>query len=788
MRLFFTCIFFLFFSVSSLAQTGLIYGTVVDSTGTLLEGVNVQIQEKAEGIATDREGRYRLTVPADSTFNLVFSYTGFKVIIDKVRLRSGQEMELNVRMSRQTAILTEVIIRDDKIREEVSVTEISPESIQALPSAFGDFNQVLVTLPGVSGNNELSSAYSVRGGNFDENLVYVNDIPVYRPFLVTNGQQEGLSFINPDMVQAVRFSAGGWQPRYGDKLSSVLNVSYKAPEEFRGSVSLSLLGGSAHVEGATAAGRVNYVAGVRHKSSQYLLNTLETEGGYRPRFTDIQSYVTIRLDKNPRVRATTLGVLFNYSRNRYSVVPETRTTEFGTFSQSLRFTVAFDGRELLEYDTWQGALKLTHWVTKNWKSDLIVSGVRAFEREYTDVEGGYRLCDVDNQPGSSSFNECIFTRGIGTQYDYGRNRLQADLLNVESRNSIVLENKADIEFGIGFGYQQLDDVLSEYTFTDSSGFVTDITAIDQSNTLTNGQISGYAQYGKDLSGQVSMTAGVRATWVEINGELLISPRIQVAWEPDWERDIVFRYAAGVYNQPAFFREFRNIQGEVNEEVKAQKSVHLIAGFDYNFLWWGREFTFTTEAWYKYLWDVIAYDVDNVKLRYYANNDTKAYAAGLDFRVNGEFIPGTESWFSLGILQTKEDAGFDNRGYIRRPTDQRVNAAIVFQDHLPNNPLVRVNLSVLFGSGLPFGPPNDPELRNSFAGESYRRVDIGFSRLFYLSQKNKEEQLLISAEVLNLLGSDNPISYLFIEDVNGMKFAVPNSLSARFLNLRATFRF
>ncbi len=781
-------IIFIFLSASSLAQQSFVYGVVTDSTGQILEGVNVRLEGDSTGVPTDALGRYRISVPPDTQVNIVFTYVGFSVTVEKIRLLSAQEMELNIRMTEKASVLTEVVIRDDKIREEVSMTEISPQSIQTLPSAFGEFNRVLVTLPGVSSNNELTSAYSVRGGNFDENLVYVNNIPVYRPFLVTNGQQEGLSFINTDMVQAVRFSAGGWQPRYGDKLASVLNVTYKTPEEFRGSVSMSLLGGSAHLEGSASAGRLTYVAGVRHKRSQYLLNTLETTGGYRPAFTDVQSYLTYRLDKNPRARATTLGVLVNYSRNRYSVVPETRTSEFGTFSRSLRFTVAFNGRELLEYDTYQAAARLTHWVTPDWKSDLIVSGVRAFEREYTDIEGGYRLCDVDNQPGSSSFNECVFTRGIGTQYDYGRNRLEASLLNVESRNVIILEDNRTVEFGLGYAGQQLEDVLSEYTFTDSSGYVTELNAVSGENTLDNGQVTAYAQISTPLGKEFSLTGGFRGTYITLNEEFVLSPRLQFSYTPEWKRDIVLRMAAGIYVQPAFYREFRGNDGRLNEDLRAQKSFHWIAGMDYDFTWWGRDFKFIAEAYYKRMWDVVAYDVDNVKIRYYANNDTRAYATGLDFRISGEFIEGTESWFSLGILSTREDLGFDDRGYIRRPTDQRVNAAIVFEDHLPNNPLFRANLSFLFGSGLPFGPPNDLENRNAFDGESYRRVDIGFSRLFFLSKSDRLRQLTVSAEILNLFGSDNPISYLFIEDVNGMKFAVPNSLSARFLNVKATLRF
>lgn len=764
-----------------------VFGVVRDSTGSVLEGVNVYYQASGTGTISDAAGRYLLTIPSDTLIDLQFSYVGFQVTVEQVRLKEGQEMELNIQMHSKTAILNDVLIRDEQIRDEVSLTEILPETIESLPSAFGDFNRILVTLPGVQSNNELSSTYSVRGGNFDENLVYVNDIPIYRPQLVSNGQQEGLSFINPDLVESVRFSAGGWQPKYGDKLSSVLNVKYKKPRSFSGSASIALLGGSAHVERTDKTQRVTYVAGIRHKASQYLLNTLETQGGYRPRFTDLQGYVNIRLDKNPKARATTLGLLASYARNRYRITPESRETQFGTFSQALRFTVAFEGKEIMEYDTWQGGARLTHWLNDRWRSDLIVSGVKGYERENTDVEGGYRICDVDTRIGSNTFNECLYVRGIGTQYDYGRNRLAVDLLHVESKNSILLKNNSTLEFGLSYDGQKFDDYLNEYSFIDSAGYVTELNSLRSASTLSNPKISAYVQYSGAWGEKWNYTGGMRLTRVSINREILASPRVQVSFTPEWVRDVVFRASAGMYSQPGFFRELRDMEGEVHTDVRAQKSFHLIGGMDYNFKWWGRDFTFLAEAYYKKLWDVVAYDVDNVKLRYYANNDTRAFATGLDLRISGEFIPGALSWFSLGILDTKEDLGFDHQGYLRRPTDQRVTLSMVFQDHLPNDPMTRVNLNLQFGTGLPFGPPGNVDQRAYYSGDMYRRVDIGFSHLFYLKESDKNQTLLVTAEVLNLLGSDNPISYTFVEDIYNNRFAVPNSLSARFLNIKVTWR-
>ncbi len=780
-----TLFFILLFTLNSQSQTSVIQGVVTDSSGIELPDVTIRLLNSQRGTVSDEAGRYRLVVPADSMLNIEFRYIGYSVVVEKIMLSDRQVMELNISLHKETAILSDVLIIDDELRNEVSLTVIEPKTIQALPSAFGDFNRILVTLPGVVSNNELSSSYSVRGGSFDENLVYVNDIPVYRPFLISNGQQEGLSFINPDLVSAVRFSSGGWQPKYGDKLSSVLNVQYKQPEAFGASASISLLGASAHVEGA--GGRATYVVGARHKSSRYLLNTLETAGGYRPRFSDFQAYVTIRMDKKPRVRSPVLGILASYGRNRYQVRPETRTSEFGTFNQPLRFTVAFVGRELLEYDTYQTGIKYTSWLNSNWKSDIIISAVRAYEREYTNIEGGYRLCDVDNQFGSPTFNECVTTRGIGTQFDYGRNTLAASLLTAETRQSILLDNRDELNFGIGGAYQHFDDYLDEYEFTDSSGYVNDIEQRFSDNILKNGQVFGFIQYSWNPHVKFSATGGIRLTYTTLNEQLLISPRFQFSFAPEWERDVVFKFSSGIYQQPPFYREFRRQDGSINEQVKAQSSFHLIAGLDYGFQWWGRPFTFIAEAYYKHLWNVNPYDIDNVKTRYYATNDARAFATGIDLRVSGEFIPGTQSWFSLGILKTMEDVSGDGRGYIRRPTDQRINVAIQFEDHLPNDPRTRVNLNLFFGSGLPFGPPGNIEYRNIFDGESYRRIDIGFSRLFYLKKGQEDDQLQLSVEVLNLLGSDNPISYLFISDYDGNQFAVPNSLSARFLNVRLTLR-
>ncbi|MEM9297058.1 MAG: TonB-dependent receptor [Bacteroidota bacterium] len=764
---------------SGLSQTTIVKGKVTDGEGQALQSANIRIDNTSIGTVSDYEGSFELALTNGLPVDLTISHVAYE---EKRVTVTDVENPIMITLELSTKLLQSVEVKgEEATRNEVSLTKIQPKSAELLPSPFGDFTKILATLPGVVSNNELSSTYSVRGGNFDENLVYVNNIPVYRPFLVSNGQQEGLSFINPNLVENIEFSAGGWKPSYGDALSSVLNVSYKEADELKASAVAGLLGGTAHVEGRI--GKVSAVVGVRHKTAQYLLNTLETQGQYLPKFTDVQSYLNIELTNK-----TKLGILSSYARNRYLVEPENRETDFGTFNQSLRLFVAFDGQEILEYDTYQGGFNLVHNFTDRLRTELIGGAVYAQEREFTDVEGGYRLCDVDNNLASATFNECIITRGIGTNFDFGRNTLEATIFNLESRNIYTVNNTTTVEFGFGYSNQTIDDILDEYNFTDSANFVIDIGTTSAENEIKTDRIHSYGQVTSELSDKITSTLGLRLNYWSFNEELIISPRWQISFRPKWVRDILFKGAIGVYAQPPFYRELRDFEGNLNDELKAQRSLHFIGGLDYNFRWWGRDFNFVSELYYKKLWNVVPYEVDNVKLRYYANNEAEAFAAGLDMRLSGEFIEGTQSWFSLGILSAREDVENDGNGYIRRPTDQRVNLAIFFQDHIPGDPTIQVNLGVLYGSGLPFGPPNNFERRNTFNGAEYTRVDIGFSKIFFLNQsKTADKSLTFTAEVLNMLGASNTISYTWISDVNNQQFAVPNALSARFLNVKAAVR-
>ncbi|MDW3190909.1 MAG: carboxypeptidase-like regulatory domain-containing protein [Cytophagales bacterium] len=786
-----TIIFWLCGLLTTTAQTFRVTGTVTDESGEPLIGVNVRNITNDRVTATNRAGNYRLRT-SSSVITLRFTFVGFTPQEATITLEGSNTVnDITLVESRQ--VLQEVEIsgeqEDESRTDPNTVTRLRGREAKQLPSAFGEFSQVLATLPGVSNNNELSSAYSVRGGNFDENLVYVNGIPIYRPFLANSGRQEGLSFVNSDLVRDIRFYAGGWQAKYGDKLSSSLNIEYKSPEATEGSVSLGLLGGTGYIGGKLGNDRSKYILGIRHRDSRYLLNTLEVDGQYFPTFTDAQSLLSFDLSKKNSsfINRTKLELLLSYARNRYLTEPASLTTEFGTVRRNFRLQTAFVGREILNYDTYQAGWRLTHRLNQRFRTSFIGSVVSTTEQEDFDVEGAYRLCDVDSNPGSSNFDNCIITQGAGTNYDYGRNELQALIANFESRNDVLINERNFLEFGVGVSYQDIQDEINEYSFIDSAGFVTITETAFNELELQSLQYTGYIQNTTILGDSAHIfNYGVRVNYWDQNEELLISPRLQYRYQ--FNPTTAVRFAAGVYNQPPFYRELRDRQGNINNDVLAQKSIHLILSVEKGYRMWGRDFIFTAETYWKQLSDVVAYDVENIRLRYFANNDARAFARGLDLRVNGEFIQGTQSWFSLGILQTREDIENDGRGYIRRPTDQVLNLGVYFEDHLPKDPTMRVYLNMNIGSGYPFGPPGRPDLRNSFSGDEYYRVDLGLSKLFELPRHQYLDNIQIRAEILNALAADNTLSYTWIEDVTGGSLAIPNSLSARFLNLRLITNF
>ena len=789
-------LYFLGLPLFAMAQQDIqIKGKVVDSENKPVPGVNILIDQTGKGTSTDKAGIFRLEITQrDRDKALLFRHVRYK--LKKIPVFSwiqDDDRFLEITLEDSVRVLEDVNVTDekfDKLSEGTGTVILNPINARFNPAPFQDISNLLVTLPGVASNNEFSTAYSVRGGNYDENLVYVNDFPIYKPQIITSGQQEGLSFVNIDLVRSVKFSSGGWEAKYGDGLSSSMNIYYKRPDKPAGSVTVGLLGGTAHIEGSAARDKLMYLAGVRYKSAEYLLNTLETKGEYKPRFVDFQSYVTYDLSRKGVKNKTEIGMLLSYARNRYSVIPTNRETTFGTFERQLRLYVAFDGQEKLTYDTWQGGIRLTHRFSKHLRSHLIMSGTFSREREYYDVESGYLLCNVDNNPNSSTFEKCVTNIGIGANYYHGRNMLDATLINVESRNEVIINDRNTMEFGIGYANYAFDDVFDEYEFIDSSDYVTITRDVDAVNRIQYNRYSAYWQNTTEFNDIHTLIYGIRMMYQDFGGGWLISPRMQYIMNPQWFRNGHFRLSAGIYRQAPFYREFRGRDGRINPDLKAQSSVHSIAGMDMDFTMWGRPFRFTTEVYYKYLWDVNPYDIENVRIRYYADNVATAWASGIDIRWSGEFIPGDESWLSLGIMSTKEDIEGDDRGYIPRPMDRRVNFGIFFQDHFPNAPTWRVHLRVLYSSGLPFSPPVNPAYRNSFRATPYQRADIGFSKMFDFRKRPKPflKSLWLSAEILNLTGNQNTISYYWVQDVNSYYYAVPNSLSQRFFNFRVSVDF
>jgi hypothetical protein len=813
------------------AQTAGLSGTVRDAQGQPLELVVVAIEGQPGGATTNAQGEFtlRLLRPVSGPAVLVARRLGYQTLRLPLRLPEAAGQPLRLTLQADARALGGVTVRARAAaadqREQASLVQLDPQTAKVLPSPFGDFNAILKTLPGVVSNNELTSTYNVRGGNYDENLLYVNGFEVYRPFLVTQAQQEGLSFINPDLVQQVDFSTGGWQPKYGDKLSSVLDIQYKEPAKFAASATASLVGGAAHAEARSANGRVSYLAGVRYKNAQYVFNALrQNQGQYNPTFYDGQAYVTIGLGKKGGdLHKTSLGILGVVAHNDFRFVPVSGQVTFSTaLNQFARVNIYYAGRERMQYDTYQGGLDLKHNFHPGLQVELLASALTTREFEFRDVEAAYTFADVNRDPSSPDFNQTVRERNIGSSFNHSRNDLTARLYTAELRGRWNPGGDPagphQLRWGIKTGREVIHDQLDEYSFADSADYVPDArrTRLTADLTLESQRTQGYAQHTWQLDTLKTFTYGVRGHYWSINKQLVISPRVQFAARDRRHPERVWKLAAGLYAQPPFYRELRNAtglpgaqQGQLNPELRAQKSLHFVVGREVQVHLMNRPFRLNTEAYYKYLTDVVPYEIDNVRLRYAAKNSATAYAAGLETRLSGEFVKGVESWLSLGLLTTKENiagdtlttfndkgqrTGVQPLGYIRRPQDQRLTASIFFQDHLPDNPSVRGYVNLVYGTGLPFSPPGLPQYRGDGALTSaYQRVDIGFSKVVSLRATPKAhlaslESLWLSLEILNILGANNVAGYSYLQDVNGRTYAVPSYLSQRLLNLRAIARF
>lgn len=788
----------------------------VQVTGYVLNDLKKGIPEatvstNGYGTVTDGNGFFNLSLP-EGKYTLQIRHISFKADSLQIEVKN-QALKLSIELELATDLLEDVELVDERDRFS-GTAQIDPNEVEMLPSTNESVEALLKTYPGVSSSNELSTQYSVRGGNFDENLVYVNGIEINRPFLIRAGQQEGLSFINPDMVSSIRFSAGGFEARYGDKMSSVLDVSYLQPKKDFRTLRLSLLGGSATIGGISKNKRVSYLMGFRHQRNANLLSSLDTDAEYNTTFNDFQSLFTFYLRDD-----WDINVMLNYASNQYHVVPQNRQTDFGTVTSALRLSIFFDGQEVDEYQTFMSAISSNFRPNKNLTLSWIASAYANNEQEYFDVQGQYRLGDLETNLGSESFGEVVFNRGIGTHINHARNRLNSRFYVFQHKGLYTPSWDKSLRYGIKYQIDEIVDHLWEWRMVDSAFYSTPTSSADQpfelhelirgDANLHSSRTMAYVDFTEDFNWKGKSfyyNIGLRAHHWSLNGQTTISPRASLAYKPNWEADVVFRLASGFYHQMPIYRELRAFDGSLNKEIQAQQSIHAVVGMDYQFEAWDRPFKFVGEAYYKDLSSLIPYQIDNVRIRYYANNNASGYATGLDLKVNGEFVKGIQSWASLSVMTIQEDiegdfyydtdSNYVEAGYIPRPADQRVNFSIYFQDYLPNNPTVRVNLNLVFGTGLPFGAPQSERREQTFRLPPYRRVDIGFSKV--LKEENQDverfkilnrfSQAWFSVEVFNLLQIRNTVSYLWVEDTQGLQYAVPNFLTSRLLNAKLVLKF
>lgn len=821
---------FICLSASLNAQSAIVKGKVIDQLNQPIADVLIKALETNFTARSRENGTYAITLPANNQVQKIeFSHPSFQTTILEIRLVEGRIYDEPIKMLDRSLEEIEILGQQDPTsiqgREGMMVMPISMEEIPSMPLVTS-LEAAVKGLPGVATNNEFSSQYQVRGGNFDENLVYVNGIEIYRPFLARSGQQEGLGFSNPNLAQGLQFSSGGFAAQYGDKMSSVLDITYKDPKEFNATAEVGMITTNIHLEGRSKnktepnrPGRFSYLMGARRFSASYLLNSLETRGDYRPNFLDYQGMFTYtpktraRPPKYKIVDGDTVDVIYYpedklkltafvaVSRNKYEFEPTGRETTFGTIQQAFRLRVAFEGREISTYTTGLGALMLSHRPSTRFNIDYILTAFQTQESELFDLEGGYLLGEVNTNFGSDEFGESEFDLGIGSEFRHARNYLTANVLSAQIKGRWTSDNKSThrILFGAKYQYQQFDDNLKEYALLDSAGYLVDslgrfglVETIRGEIQLSSTLYKSYLQYEWQMHRNVLFTAGARLVYYDLLDDWMVSPRAQLLISAfkgqEGDPYLRFRLAGGIYQQPPFYRELRRFDGSLNLDIEPQQSVHAIVGMEYQFQAWGRPFLLTSDAYYKRLSNLIPYEVQNVRIRYYPDEVADGYAYGIDARINGEFIKGVDSWVSMGLLKTEEDIRGDDRGYVPRPTDQRFTFAMFFQDEMPINPTWKVHVNYVYGSGMRFGPPRNFESRTAYDFPAYHRVDIGFSKEFRFNRPKDAptygfESLWAAIEIFNLLQRENTVSHVWISDLQNNSFAVPNHLSARLINAR-----
>lgn len=805
-------------------KSAYVSGRVIGENEEPLSNVSVVILGQQQGMTTNDTGYFRIKVPADKAFALIFSHTGHREEQKNFLLNENEEEFVSIRLEPgNTTTLQEVIITDQRDRNEAGLIRPNPKSVINLPSATTGVENLIKIF--VGSNNELTSQYNVRGGSYDENLVYVNDFEIFRPYLVRNGQQEGLSFINPEMVRNINFYNGGYQARYGDKMSSVLDIQYNKPRKtFGGSAYVGILEQGLHVEGLSRNKKFSYLLGARNRSNRNLLSRQETEGNYVPSSSDLQALLSYQLTDR-----STLEFFGNISQTQFSLQPAysqlTSSVFSPFFTSNLGMDIYFEGNEKDRYTTNMVGISLTSQIHRKLRLKWMASRFENDERENIDITGAYLFGERDFDKSKPTFGVIVSPLGAGVFQNYARNQLNIENWNF-SFKAFLERGKHAWQGGLSYDRTMINDKLHEWEYQDSAGYslpyqpdMFNLSKFIRSTAdLDINKFSGYIQdnirFGDSLN-LFTITAGARFNYNSLNKEFLISPRIGASWKPNWERDFVFRFAAGAYHQPPFYRELRRYDGTINADLKAQKSWQGILGFDYNFTGFGRPMRWTTEAYYKHMTDVVPYDVDNVRVRYFGENNAKAYAAGIEMRLYGELVKDAESWISIGIMNTKEDIKGDTykdytlnefnepidsvtleKGWVRRPTDRRITFGMYFQDYLATNRNLKMYLNLLYGSNLPYNIPNNTKYRNGLEIPAYIRCDIGFSALLLDSDRSRRrshspflgfDNIWASLEVFNIIDRDNTISYLLIKDFSNTTYTMPQRLTPRLVNFKIVAR-
>ncbi len=810
-------------------KTAIVNGQILKENGQPLALATIELLNQSIKTQSTDSGYFSITVAADKPVALVFSYTGYNPVQKNYFLHNGEIVRVAIKMQQSSSQLADVIIKDARERKQAGLINIDANQSLNNPSPLGGIESLIKVF--VGSNNELTSQYSVRGGSYDENLVYVNDFEIYRPYLVRSGQQEGLSFINPELTANVKFYNGGYPALYGDKLSSVLDVTYREPKKSGGSAYIGLLEQGFHLEGISAKKNATFLIGMRNRSNRNLLSAQSTKGNYIPASSDIQALFT--LQAAPKFK---LEAFANISSTNFTLYPETAQLTSAVFSPifsgNVGLDIFFTGQEKDRYATNFFGLTAIHQATEKLQFKWLLSYFQDKEEENIDITGAYIFGERGSGINGSN-GEITDPLGTGASQNYARNGLNIRILNASLKGSLRAASHY-IQWGNSLDLQKLNDRLHEFEYRDSAGYslpynpsgLEVFSSINNDTSLNVTRSSGFVQDNIRLSenSDITMQAGLRYNYNTLNKEFLLSPRVGISYKPSrWQKDVVFKVAAGRYVQPPFYREMRMFNGSLNTSLSAQKSWQVTGGMDYNFSLFSRPARLVTEAYYKKLTDVVPYDIDNVRIRYYGQNNAKAYATGIEARLFGEMVKDAESWISLGIMRTREniegdyftnyynadgelinantkdqqvaDSTVNSVEWLRRPTDRLVTFGMFFQDYLSTNKNFKVFFNLLYASNLPYNIPGNARYRNALQIEPYIRVDMGFSAALLPSISNRRSHspfksfnnLWLNLEIFNVIDRLNTISFQLIKDAGNNTYALPNRLTPRLVNLKVIAR-